>query len=222
MRFLILAILVAVSTGCPFTGVTQLNDIPESQRLGEPELFNHPGVLTHEPTGFAFPESYDHFQRVTAYRYDTAGLHVGIGYNDCRPTCLVVATFFIYPAPRMSFVGANPSVVASLQEKWLDQEYQQSKTEIYLAHPGLRELSTSATTGSTVETFVEGPKFRFAEADQLSELHLFLYDRQWFLKYRFTYPRSCESDALAALAAMTRQLPWAAAQESVAGVRTPR
>jgi len=62
----------------------------------------------------------------------------------------------------------------------------------------------------------QGVGVRFAESDQLSELHLFLYGRQWFLKYRFTYPQSCESDARAALAGLTRQLPWAAAQQGAA------
>ncbi|MGH8514668.1 MAG: hypothetical protein ACREV8_12155 [Gammaproteobacteria bacterium] len=219
MRFLILAVLAATLTGCPFAGVTQLNRIPEGQPLGEPELFNRPGILTHDATGLAFPEWYDNFQRVTAYRYDSAGLNVGIGYNDRRSNCLVVATFYIYPAPRMSYIGAAPNVVASVQARWLDDEFGRSKAEIHAAHPGLREISISPTIGPTGASFVQGPRFRFAAADQQSELHLFLYARQWFLKYRFTYPQSCESDARAALSALTRQLPWAAAQGTAADER---
>jgi hypothetical protein len=46
MRFLILAILAAALSGCPFAGVTQLNHVPESQALREPEA-----VEAHEPDG---------------------------------------------------------------------------------------------------------------------------------------------------------------------------
>jgi hypothetical protein len=65
-------------------------------------------------------------------------------------------------------------------------------------------------------SLVQGPSFGFAESDHLSELRLFLYNRQWFLKSRYTYPESCKTEALARLAALTRQLPWAAAQQAAA------
>jgi hypothetical protein len=222
MKFLILAIMALLLSGCPLGGVSQINRIPESQALREPELFNRPGVLTHEPSGFAFPEWYANFQRVTAYRYDTAGLNVGIGYNDRRPTCLIVATFYIYPAPRMTFVGASPSVVASLQESWLRDEFARSKAEIEAAHPNLREPSVQPSVTPVSDLLVQGPSFAFAESDHLSELRLFLYNRQWFVKYRFTYPESCRTEALARLGALDRELPWAAAQQgAAAGKRYP-
>jgi hypothetical protein len=199
--------------------VNQINRIPESQLLQEPELFNQPGVLKHDPTGFAFPEWYDNFQRVTAYRYDTAGLNVGIGYNDRRPTCLIVATFYIYPAPRMTFIGAAPNVVASLQDGWLSNEFARSKAEIEATHPNLSDVLIRPSVGPANESFVQGPQLSFAESDHRSELHLFLFNHQWFLKYRFTYPQSCKVDAVARIAALTRQLPWAAAQQGAAADR---
>jgi hypothetical protein len=174
MKFLILAIVALLVSGCPFGRVSQINGIPESQALREPELFNHPGVLTHDPSGFAFSEWYANFQRVTAYRYDAAGLNVGIGYNDRRPTCLIVATFYIYPAPRMSFVGASPSVVTSLQENWLRDEFARSKAEVEAAHPSRREPAVQPTVIPVSDLLVHGPSLAFAEADQLSELRLLL------------------------------------------------
>lgn len=215
MRFLVLAMVAPLLSGCPFAGVTQVNPIPESEALREPEIFNRPGVLTHEPSGFAFSEWYANFQRVTAYRYDTAGLDIGIGYNDRRPTCLIVATFYVYPAPRMTFIGASPSVVTSLQESWLRDEFARSRAEVEAAHPNLREPSVQLPVTSTGAPLVQGPSFTFAESGQLSELRLFLYDRQWFIKYRFTYPESCKAEALARLAALDHDLPWAAAQRAV-------
>jgi hypothetical protein len=68
---------------------------------------------------------------------------------------------------------------------------------------------------------VQGPSFTFAESDQLSELRLFLYNRQWFIKYRFTYPESCKTEALARLGAFDRELPWVAAQQADAPDRPP-
>ena len=203
--------MVLALSGCPFGGVTQLNRLPESQALQTPQLFNRPGVLRHEATGFDFSEWYENFQRVTAYRYDTAELNISIGYNDRRPACLVVATFYVYPTPRMSFVGASPSVVASIEEGWLRDEFARSRAEVEAAHPGLRGPSVSSVATPLGGSFVQSPSFRFREADKVSELRLLIYDRQWFLKYRFTYPRSCESVATKRIESLNRQLPWAAA-----------
>ena len=222
MRLPIVAILAITLTGCPFGGINQINHLPESQPLREPRLINHPGVFTHGATGFAFPESYGNFQRVTAYQYDSAGLDVGIGYNDRRSPCLVVATFYVYPAPRMTFIGASPSVVASLEESWLQHEFARSKQEIEAAHPDLREPSVQASVTPVGELLVQGPRFGFAKADDLSELHLFLYNRQWFLKYRFTYPQACKTEALARLAAFTSQLPWIPAEQREAAAELQR
>lgn len=222
MRFLILGMMALLLSGCPFGGVNQINRLPESQALREPELFNRPGVLTHEPTGFAFSEWYANFQRVTAYRYDTAGLSVGIGYNDRRSACLIVATFYVYPAPKMTFIGASPSVVTSLQESWLRDEFARSKAEVEAAHPNLREPTVQPSMTFVSDRLVQGPAFTFAESDQLSELRLFLYNRQWFVKYRFTYPESCRSEALARLGALDREMPWAAAQQGVAADKEQR
>jgi hypothetical protein len=219
MKFLVLASVVLLLSGCPFGAVNQINRIPESQPLREPELFNRPGVLTHEPSGLAFPERSANFQRVTAYRYDTAGLNVAIGYNDRRPTCLIVATFYVYPAPRMSFVGASPSVVTSLQESWLRDEFARSKAEVEAAHPNLWNPAVQAFVNPLSDLLVQGPSFAFAESEHLSELRLFLYRRQWFIKYRLTYPESCKTEALARFNALDRELPWAAAQPGAAADR---
>jgi hypothetical protein len=110
MRIAITLGLMLVLTGCPFT-VNQLNRLPASQTYTRPALFNRPGSLLHEPSGFTFPDGYDDFQRVTAYGYDTAGLDVSIGYNDRRPDCVIAATYYVYPTPRMGFIGASPGVV---------------------------------------------------------------------------------------------------------------
>ena len=55
MRAALVALALALC-GCPFGGVTQLNRLPKSEPLAQPELVNRPGPLLHEPTGFEFAE----------------------------------------------------------------------------------------------------------------------------------------------------------------------
>ncbi len=197
--------------GCPFT-VNQLNRLPESQPLRQPVLFNQPGPLRHEASGLVFPEWYDNFQRVTAYCYDTAGLHVGIGYNDHKPDCVIAATFYLYPTPRTSFVGASPDAVSSVERGWLDQEFARSKAEIERYHPGMESPVVGASTTPVAGTVLHGPSLTYHEAGNVSDLRLFVYRHQWFLKYRFTYPESCDADAKSELQALMPRLPWALAQ----------
>ena len=137
MRSIVLVIIAFGLTACPFT-VNQLNRLPASQPLAQPVLFNRPGPLLHEASGFEFPDWYDNFQRVTAYRYDTGGLDVGIGYNDRRPDCLIAATFYVYPTPRMSFVGASADPVASMERGWLNNEFARAKAGIEHHHPAMQ------------------------------------------------------------------------------------
>ena len=85
MRLVVLVIIAFGLTACPFT-VNQLNRLPVTQPLAQPVLFNRPSPLLHEASGFEFPNWYDNFQRVTAYRYDTGGLDVGIGTTTAGST----------------------------------------------------------------------------------------------------------------------------------------
>jgi hypothetical protein len=216
---LILGLSISLA-GCPLS-VYDLNTLPKSEPLGEPVLFNRPGPLLHEPSGIEFAERYDDFQRVTADRYDTAGLHVSIGYNDRGPDCVIVATFYVYPTPRMSFIGTSPSVVESVERGWLDREFARSKAGVEQYHsklesPVVGSCATPATGGD-----LQGYSFKFRESGNVSELRLFVHRHQWFLKYRFTYPESCEADAERRLEALTRKLPWAATRHAGAAGRSP-
>jgi hypothetical protein len=203
--------LILGLAGCPFT-VNQLNRLPATEPLAQPASFNRPGPLLHEPSGFEFPEWYAHFQRVTAYRYDSAGLHIGIGYNDRRPECLIVATFYVYPTPRMSFVGASPDVVSSIERGWLDQEFGRSKRDIEQHHPAMESVHETPVVTPAGGSALHGSSLTFREAASVSELRLFVYGHQWFLKYRFTYPEACEGESRQRLDAMIQELPWAAAR----------
>lgn len=212
MRILIVVMLALVLSGCPFGGVNQVNTVQQSERLREPELFNRPGMLSHAATGFAFAEWYDNFERVNAYRYDRAGLSASFGYNDRTADGLIVATVYIYPAPRMTFVGASPRTVASLQQGWLSEEFAASKAQIEVAHPGLQERPSRPFVAPEGDSVIQGPSFSYVDSDLLSELHLLIYDRQWFVRCRFTYPEAYEVQARARIDALAPQLPWVATQ----------
>jgi len=198
--------------GCSST-VNQLNDLPASQPLPQPVSFNQPGPLLHEASGLTFAESYGGFQRVSAYRYDTAGLDVGVGYDDHQPNCLIAATFYLYPTPRMSFVGAPPDVVASTERGWLERGFARSSDELQRHHAALSSPVVGPVTTPAAGSTLQGKSLTFHEAHDISELRLFVYRHQWFLKYRFTFPEKCQAAATSRLGALVREMPWASAPQ---------
>jgi len=209
MRALLLVCLTLALGGCPFS-IYQLDRRPEEQPLAEPVLINRPGPLHHEAAGFEFSEQYGSFQRVTAYRYDVEGLHASFGYNDRSDGCLVVATFYVYPTPRLTVLGSPPEVVASAYRTFLEREFERSKQELERSHPTMHTLETSDASTPSAGAALRGTRLRFHEADSASELRLFVYGSPaWFLKYRFTYPEACAPEAERRLTALVAQLPWA-------------
>ncbi|HXJ35303.1 MAG TPA: sterol desaturase family protein [Candidatus Eisenbacteria bacterium] len=210
-RVVAVGALVALS-GCPGT-VNQPNGLPPSQPLTQPVSFNQPGPLLHEASGLTFAESYGTFQRVTAYRYDTAGLDVGVGYNDREASCLIAATFYLYPTPRMSFVGAAPEVVASTERGWLERGFARSTDEVQRHHAAMSSPVVGTVTTPAAGTALPGKSLTFHQAHDVSELRLFVYRHQWFLKYRFTYPEKCQAAATSKLDALVREMPWTSAPQ---------
>jgi len=193
------------------TSVNHLNRLPTTQPLRQAENFDRPGPLLLEASGFEFPERYGSFQRVGAHRFDTEGLDVGVGYNDRRLNCLIVATFYVYPTPRMDFVDARPGGVASIEQSWLDAEFARARAEIEHFHPAMTSVVVGSTSTPTAESELQGSSLSFRESDKASELRLFVFGHQWFLKYRFTYPESCQADARARLETVVAHLPWSGA-----------
>jgi hypothetical protein len=190
MRAVLVLIGLIGLTGCPGT-VSHMNRLPESEALTEPASINRPGPVVHEASGLEFAERYGGFERVSAFRFDEKGLDVGMGYNERTTECLVVSTFYVYPTPRMSFMGAAPEV----------EHYHK------LESPEVARVTTQAD-GETLG----GAALTFREGDTLGELRLFVYRHQWFLKYRFTWPQPCDSGAHARLEALVGSMPWAVAQ----------
>ncbi len=194
-------------SGCPNT--YQLNHNSDTQPLAQPINFNRPGPLLHEASGLNFSEVYGNFQRSSAMIFDIAGLDVGFNYNDHWSNCKIIATFYVYPTPRMSFIGAPRDVVTSVSQGWLNDEFDRTKTVTKQVHTSMQSEVVGSVTTPAQGTILNGNSFSYREAGNISELRLFIYDLKWFLKYRFTYPKSCQIEAGPRLEALIQQLPWA-------------
>jgi hypothetical protein len=188
MKRLSLALVPLVLAGCP---VTQLNRLPESSRLPQPKPIAIVDDFKHAPSGYIFPAEVEAFRRVAILQYDTAGLDVSAGYNASLPECPIVLTIYIYPTPRMSFIGADPDLVRSLEGGWLDHEYSVVKRQIVTAHTD----AILKSEDSKVQDEVPGKKAVYAIANAESELYLFVVRHSWFLEYRVTYPSLCAERA---------------------------
>ncbi len=104
-------------------------------------------------------------------------------------------TIYVYPAPRMSFIGADPAAVRSLESSWLDVAYNRSKQEITQQHPTavlerIEEITQDGVPGKKAVYTIDGTE---------SQLLVFVVDRTWFLKYRHTFPAQCAEQARKAI-----------------------
>lgn len=176
--------------GCP-APLYQMNRLPESSPLPEPAPIAADADYVHAPSRSVFPLVVGSFRRVALTRYDTGGLDVSAGYNAGAPDCPVRLTVYVSPAPRMSFIGANPSVVQALETRWLQSKYQDWKREIEGAHP----QASLIQEGAQDQDGAPGRQAVYAiDADQ-SELHVRLVDRTWFVTYRRSFPSACAAQA---------------------------
>jgi hypothetical protein len=189
---LTLAVALTTLSGCP---VTQLNRLPTSSPLAQATPIPTGGEFKHTPSGYTFPAQVGAFQRVALLQYDTAGLDVSAGYNYALPDCLVVLTIYVFPTPRMTFIGADPDVVRSVEARWLDTGYDDAKRQIVHAHPDAALESEDART----QEGVPGKKAVYSFGDKESSLFLFVVYHAWFLEYRHTYPKQCAPQAREAI-----------------------
>jgi hypothetical protein len=97
----------------------------------------------------------------------------------------------------MTFIGADPSVVRSLEEGWSGGGYAHAKEEIIRAHPD----AVLEAEGATTQDGVAGKKAVYSIGRAESELDLFVVQHSWFLKFRATYPAACSTQAREALGA---------------------
>ena len=176
--------------GCP-APVVQLNRLPSSSPLPKAVPIPADSEYVHEPSGYAFPIIVANFQRVALVRYDTSGLDVSAGYNSGIPGCLIRLTIYVSPAPKMSFMGADPAVVRDTETEWLNSAYDRWKREIASSHPQARLVLEDERE----QAGLRGKKAVYNIDTDQSELFVFLDRRTWFLTYRVSFPASCSAEA---------------------------
>ncbi len=184
--FLALASVMLLQ-GC----VSQINRLPNSGPLPQPLPISSSTDFTHLPSHYTFPLTVAGFNRVSLLQYDTKGLDISAGYNDSEPGCPIAMTIYVSPTPRMSFIGADPEVVRSMESSWLNAAYNHWKQEIMQGHPRAVLQSEDERT----QDGMPAKKAVYAIEDSESDLFVFVVDRTWFLTYRQTYPASCSTRA---------------------------
>jgi len=132
MPIQVVVLLALLLTGCP---AYQLSKLPASEPLAQPRELDQAGSYRHVRSNREFPASAAGFERIRLIQFDTAGLDVSASYQTRSPSCPVLATLYVYPAPRMHFVGTPPHTVLALERSWLASEYARSRTEIFARYP---------------------------------------------------------------------------------------
>lgn len=160
------------------------------------------GSYIHKPSGMMFPKTINDFQRVDVYQYDKEGLDVSVGYNLFAPPRTIVATMYVYPAPKVVSIGSPPSVIAVAQDIAAKGEFESRKQEIMIAHPGaiiIEEKDVSLVQAGKTQlgkmaTFQYEDVFLNKSQTVEGRVYLFCYvSGNWIIKYRFSYPKSFDA-----------------------------
>jgi hypothetical protein len=184
MKLIFTAAIALGLQGCP---VYQLNTLPDSKPLPQPRAIAGTTDFRHAPSGMTFPVSIPGYTRVALVQYDTGGLDISAGYHGLSPGCPIEMTEYVWPAPRMSFIGADPSVVRAVEKGWTDAAYQRWQREIMQGHPDAVLRSEEEVTKDTVP----GRRAVYSIGAGESELLVFVVGNAWVLSYRTTYPPQC-------------------------------
>lgn len=196
---LTLALALPFGASC---ATTQINRLPETHPLSQPREIAAEGTYDHVPSHYRFPPQVNAFTRVGITQFDSAALDVSVGYNSSPMlACPVAMTIYLAPTPRMSFVGAAPEVVASLEADWLEHEFRRVQKEIMHAHPAATLEGEHPADGGPGP----GREAVYTFEDKRSELRLFVVGHAWFLKYRITYPAYCADGAANEVAAFVAE-----------------
>jgi hypothetical protein len=159
--------------------------------------------LTHVNSGFVFPFRIGEFQGGSDVKqYDPSGNDVSVPYNFIKDENFIAATVYVYaiPAPK-----PGQDIEAVLQD-----HFESLKAEIQGAYKGAKVTAE----GDFVVQGKKGKRAAFqlvfpgATSPSNSELYLLIH-KQWFVKYRVSYPTS------AAAAAGTRVSQFVNASSSI-------
>jgi hypothetical protein len=202
----VLLVIIVGLAGCQSTS-------PNS--TSQPNNNEVAGSYTHQPSGMMFPQTLADFQRADIKFYDKEGLDMSVGYNIYLPPRMVVATFYVFPAPRLVSIGSPPNVVDTAKEIAVKSQFESTKQAILEAHPGAKLIDEKDTSILQAGGYQSGKMATFEYEDLFAQkrqlvqsmLYLFCYaGSNWSIEYRFSYPKSF--DASKDIEDFMRSLSW--------------
>src|SRR5450432_859244 len=173
------------------------------------------GPFLARAAGVTFPQRIGEFDRVAVISYTGDGKNLSAGYNLPNPSNPILVTFYIYPARRALSFRSPRNVDEAAHEKLEEMEMESVVREITNAHPSAKLLQQD-----TIDLKVGGgyilparhARFLYKEPFFVVSRpligHVWLTtDGDWYLKYRVTYPRPNESEAMASVRKLMAALP---------------
>jgi len=135
----VIIVLFIFLIGC--IGTVTRTSAPRSQYLQTPKELSELGDFTHKSSGMVFPKKIEGFDRVNITQYDIGEYDVSVGYNYLSPKGNLVCTVYVYPAPKMTYIGSSKGSVDYLNEKFLSNEIEKVITEILHYNQNWKKIS---------------------------------------------------------------------------------
>ena len=211
LSLLVFALTLVLLAGCP--SAPQIKKEPVFKQLPE-------DTIEHGASGMQFPASIGEFTRVKMLRYNDGGTDVSGGYNLYAANgrdCLVAATIYVYPAPRLRSFGSPQNVVDAARNTLFQNTYQKAKNEIIQYHPGAKVLSETPSQPPNQSAQTTGIHAQFSYMEDFAgkvcpvESHLYLYgyvNDYWLVKYRISLPEDTSNEARQKLDEFLKSIKW--------------
>lgn len=199
----------------PIIFVTTLLGCQSIQANIPTPIYTTSGDYTHPESGMVFPESIGAFHRVQITQYTPKEKDVGVGYNINNHSFPISATVYIYPAPGIISIGSPPDVIEGARKHLFRNHFDVVKNDIMACHIDAKLISDNDCTITMGKHYRNGRKATFELAytfgtqrqDSISELYLF-QNGKWFIKYRFTFPKTAKTESETAIADFFNKLDW--------------
>ncbi len=198
-------------SGCPPS--TTRMPAPRSEPLENSIEISVDGDFYHSPSEMIFPEHVEGFSRVEITQYDKEGYDVSVGYNAYGLMYNLIATIYIYPGPEMTYLGAAPETVRSLESSDLSNEIERNVKFIEEQHPDWSlyyegDSKINSSYPSRMASFEYQQETLTGPVKVISTVHIFLVDYRWFVKFRFTYPAASAEQYTPKVFNLVRSLTW--------------
>lgn len=163
------------------------------------------GVVRHTDSGMEFPPQVSGFDRINPTSYDEVGRNVSVGYVQSRPTHCTI-TFYIYPASaelEEHIVELKDQIESYYKDAVLVSESETAHEHSGVTYPGKALVYTYEETR---RVYVGNAFFAYTEPVE-SRAYLFIY-KDWYMKYRITYPQEFRDEIDIYVSSFMERLVW--------------